>query len=158
MSIVTWLHADRPGNRGSIHTHQMKEEVFHFFTGPRPSLSPIHSPIRCILGLVSGVKQLGIRLTANFLSNSEVTIHGAIPEGLHGVVLINKMANLFLGALAQFRKASIIFFMSVRLSSYISVAPTGRITMKLVLGTLIKKSVKKIQIWLKFGKNIWHFT
>ena len=98
MSIVMWPHADRPGNRGSFHTHQLKE-VFHFFNGPRPSLSPIHSPIRCILGLVSGIKWLGMWLTANSLSNSEVKIHGAIPDGLHGVVLINKMANLVLGAL-----------------------------------------------------------
>ena len=110
MSLVTWLHAGRPGNRGSIRTHQVKED-FHFFTGPRPSLSPSftgprpslspsHSPIRCILGLVSGAKWLGIRLTANSLSNSEVKLHGAIPEGLHGVVLINKRSHLFLGALA----------------------------------------------------------
>jgi hypothetical protein len=76
------------------------KEVFHFFTGPRESLSSIQSPIRCILGLVSGVKWLGIRLTANSLSNSEIKIHAAIPEGLHSVVLINKRANLFLGTLA----------------------------------------------------------
>jgi hypothetical protein len=38
-------------------------------------------------------------LTANSLSNSEVKIHGAIPERLHGVVLVNKWANLFLGVL-----------------------------------------------------------
>jgi hypothetical protein len=38
-------------------------------------------------------------LTTNSLSNSEVKIHGAIPEGIHGVVLVNKRANLFLGTL-----------------------------------------------------------
>jgi hypothetical protein len=44
------------------------------------------------------LKWLGIKLTALSLYNYEVKIDRAVPEGLHGVVLTNKTANLFLGA------------------------------------------------------------
>jgi hypothetical protein len=50
--------------------------------------------------------------------------------------------------------------MPIRLSAYITAAYTGRICMKFGIGGFYekKKSVEEIQILLKPGKNMRHFT
>jgi len=82
-----------------------------------------------------------------------VELYLRVPELLHGVVLINARGNLSLGTLASFRKAPITFVMSVRLSSYISEAPTGRILMKLIWGTFIFKNLLRNPNLVKIGQN-----
>jgi hypothetical protein len=47
---------------------------------------------------------------------------------------------------------------SVCVSAWISAAPTGQNSMKFDIGGRLWKSVKKVQICLKLGKNIGHFT
>jgi hypothetical protein len=47
---------------------------------------------------------------------------------------------------------------SVRLSACVSSAPTGRISVKFRIGSLLRKYIEKIQIWLTLEENIWHFT
>ena len=64
----------------------------------------------------------------------------------------------FFGAFAKLRKAGIFFVMSVRLSEWNNSAPTRRIFMKFNIWVFIRKSVEKIQILFKSGKNNWYFT
>jgi len=67
----------------------------------------------------------------------------------------------FLGECAKFQKATVSFVMSVRLSSHphgTTVAPTGRIFMKIEIWGFIENLSKKIQVSLKSGKNNGHFT
>ena len=63
-----------------------------------------------------------------------------------------------LGTFAKFRKATIIFVMSVHLSAWNNSAPTGRMFMKFRIWIFFWKSVEKIQVSFKSDKNNEYFT
>jgi hypothetical protein len=63
----------------------------------------------------------------------------------------------FLGTFIKLRKATISFIMSIRQAAWNNSAPTGRILVKLD-SLLFWKSVAKIQILLKSGKNNEYIT
>ena len=63
-----------------------------------------------------------------------------------------------LGTFAKFRKATIIFVMSVHLSAWNNSAPTGRMFMKFRIWIFFWKSVEKIQVSFKSDKNNEFFT
>jgi hypothetical protein len=50
------------------------------------------------------------------------------------------------------------FVLSVRPSVWNNSAPTGRIFMKCVISVFLRKSIDKIQVLLKSGKNNGHLT
>jgi ribosome biogenesis protein Nip4 len=72
----------------------------------------------------------------------------------------------FLGAFVKLRKATISFFMSVRpsvclsvrLSAWHNLTPTGRILMEFDIYTFFRKFVEKIKVLLKSEKNNRDFT
>jgi hypothetical protein len=63
----------------------------------------------------------------------------------------------FFGAFAELRKATISFVTSARLSVWSNSAPTRRIFMKFDM-SIFRKTVEKIQVPLKSGKNNGYFT
>jgi len=63
----------------------------------------------------------------------------------------------FLGAFVKFRKSTISFVMSVRLSAWNNLAATGRIFVKLYTWRFFE-TVQKIQVSLKPDKNNGYFT
>jgi hypothetical protein len=85
--------------------------------------------------------------------------------------LLDFINSIVLRRVGKTAKATIGFVMSVCLSirlclsvclSYLSAwnnsAPTGRIFIKFDTWIFLRKSVEKIQVWLKFDKNNGHFT
>jgi len=62
--------------------------------------------------------------------------------------------KLLSGAVTQLRKAT-VSFMSVRLTSWIILAPTGQISMKFGIGGFFEKSIENIQVSLKSDNYNW---
>jgi len=65
-----------------------------------------------------------------------------------------------LGSFTQIAKKHLLhpLCMSVCLSACINAVPTGRIFVKIWYWELLRKSVDKLQIWLKSDKSIRYFT
>jgi hypothetical protein len=84
---------------------------------------------------------------------------------------VDKNLKQFLGAFAKLWKPTISFVMSVCLSVCLSVRPSLRLSVRIgqlgyhltnfhefwYLG-IFRKSVEKVQVWLKSDKNNGHFT